>query len=227
MIKKIPAADRYYNDFGSLQTYWLFSFGHYHEATNMNFGALRVFNDDVIAPGAGFPDHPHAKMEILTIILEGTLTHTDSMGNKETLTAGEVQRMSAGNHVVHSEFNRHDVPIHLYQLWFHSNQTTVTSYEQKKIVDTHPVTVLASGTKSGVVALYANATVSKLVLTPTQEAKIVLEVGWGCLIYISKGEVFVNGELLSAGDQARITKVSEILLVTDGGAQALIVEVKM
>ena len=105
MIEIIKATDRHFNDFQWLQTYWLFSFSSYFDPHNIQFGALRVFNDDVVQPGMGFPTHPHEEMEIITIVLAGEMTHKDSMGNKSVIKAGDVQRMSAGTGLTHSEFN--------------------------------------------------------------------------------------------------------------------------
>ena len=96
MLHHIPAAKRACNDFGWLKTCWLFSFAHYYDPDNIQFGALRVFNDDVVQPGMGFPTHPHEEMEIITIPISGEMTHADSMGNRAVIRAGDVQRMSAG-----------------------------------------------------------------------------------------------------------------------------------
>ena len=96
MLHHIPAAKRACNDFGWLKTCWLFSFAHYSDPDNIQFGALRVFNDDVVQPGMGFPTHPHEEMEIITIPISGEMTHADSMGNRAVIRAGDVQRMSAG-----------------------------------------------------------------------------------------------------------------------------------
>ncbi|MCK7503163.1 MAG: pirin family protein [Desulfobacterales bacterium] len=105
MIRIVSKSKRHYSDFGWLKTYWLFSFSNYFDPDNIQFGALRVFNDDVVQPGTGFPTHPHEEMEIVTIVLEGEMTHADSMGNRTVIRAGDVQRMSAGTGLTHSEFN--------------------------------------------------------------------------------------------------------------------------
>jgi redox-sensitive bicupin YhaK (pirin superfamily) len=107
MIRHIPADKRHFSDAGWLRTYWLFSFADYYDPDNVRFGPLRVFNDDVVEPGRGFPTHPHDEMEIVSIVLEGEMTHIDSMGNKGVLKAGMVQRMSAGTGLMHSEYTRY------------------------------------------------------------------------------------------------------------------------
>ncbi len=117
MIDIIKADQRHFSDFGWLQTYWLFSFSSYFDPQNIRFGSLRVFNDDVVNPGTGFPTHPHEEMEIITIVLEGEMTHQDSMGNKTVIKAGDVQRMSAGTGLTHSEYNLAEKPVHFYQIW--------------------------------------------------------------------------------------------------------------
>jgi redox-sensitive bicupin YhaK (pirin superfamily) len=118
MIKTIRADERYHAETDWLNTHWHFSFDHYHDPANMNFGPLRVFNDDVVAPAGGFPFHSHREMEIVTYIIDGALEHRDNMGNIGVIRPGEIQRMSAGTGVVHSEYNpSKKEPVHFLQLW--------------------------------------------------------------------------------------------------------------
>src|SRR5210317_1297551 len=132
MIEIIKADERHFSDFGWLKTYWLFSFSNYFDPHNIQFGALRVFNDDVVEPGTGFPTHPHEEMEIITIVLDGEMTHEDSMGNKAVIRAGDVQRMSAGTGLTHSEFNLAEQPVHFYQVWLLPDKKNLEpSYDQK------------------------------------------------------------------------------------------------
>nr|GFB83754.1 hypothetical protein [Tanacetum cinerariifolium] len=117
-----------------LSSYFLFSFADYFDKSNMHFGPLRVFNDDTVAPQNGFPQHPHSEMEIVTLVLEGEVSHEDTLGNRTTITAGEVQRMTSGTGLAHSEMNRQDSQLHLYQLWFMPSQKGLApSYEQKDL----------------------------------------------------------------------------------------------
>lgn len=226
MKQKIPAAERHYKDYGSLKTYWLFSFSDYHDPSNMSFGTLRVFNDDVIMPGSGFPDHPHDTMEIVTIVLEGVLTHTDSMGNAATICAGEVQRMSAGEGIVHSEFNKHDGPVHLYQLWFLPNQKTESGYEQKRIdASGAALTTLASSKESAGIMLRADATISELNLKAGESFSLSLTNGQGCFVYVTDGALSIDGENFAQGDQARIVGDEVLVFVSESTVKALIVEV--
>lgn len=228
MIKKIEATQRHFNDFGSLKTYWLFSFSNYVDRDNMEFGALRVFNDDIIMPGKGFPEHPHDTMEIVTIVHDGILTHSDSMGNKATISKGEVQRMSAGKGVLHSEFNEHDTPVHLFQLWFYPNDETVADYEQKT-VDTQlsKQTILASPDGSRGIKIFADAIVSHIELEVEDAFTLRLASGWGCLIYIMEGSMRIKGEVYTVGDQARITEEEDLELITESHVKAFVVETRM
>ncbi|MBX9906300.1 pirin family protein [Patescibacteria group bacterium] len=232
MIQKIPAADRHYADYGSLQTYWLFSFSDYYDPENMNFGSLRVFNDDVIGAQSGFPDHPHRDMEILTIVHSGTLTHGDSIGTSATIGAGEVQRMSAGGGIVHSEMNKGDEPVHLYQLWFSPNQKTESGYEQKT-VDTSqsPLSVLASYEASPGVLLRSDAVVYSLKLAPHESTTLIVPEGWGCFVYVKEGVVDLSSssetERFREGDQARVLQETNISFSSENAAEALVVVVRV
>lgn len=133
MIQIIPSEKRYKAAHGWLVTYHSFSFAEYYDPNNIQFGALRVFNDDTVQPGRGFGEHPHADMEIMTYVIDGTLEHRDSLGNRGLLRAGEVQRMTAGTGIFHSEYNASDEkPVHFLQIWFLPDQKGLTpSWEQK------------------------------------------------------------------------------------------------
>src|SRR3990172_7538164 len=134
MIQVIRNKDRYHFETDWLSTYWHFSFDHYYDPANVQFGPLRVFNDDVIRPGGGFPLHGHKEMEIVTYVIEGELEHRDSMGNVGRIRPGEVQRMSAGTGVRHSEYNASkEKPVRLVQLWvLPAVKGLEPSWEQKK-----------------------------------------------------------------------------------------------
>lgn len=134
MIHVTPAEDRYHFKNDWLSTYWHFSFDHYFDPENVQFGPLRVFNDDVVQPGGGFPTHSHREMEIVTYVLNGRLEHRDSTGGQGVIGPGEVQRMTAGTGIQHSEFNAsQEEPVHLLQMWVMPAQPELTpGYEQKR-----------------------------------------------------------------------------------------------
>ena len=139
MITKISSSSRHHADHGWLSTYFLFSFAEYYDPQNLEFGNLRVFNDDTIAPHSGFSEHDHDNMEIVTIVHEGTLTHRDSMGSVGAISAGEVQYMSAGTGVTHAEMNDGGVPVHLFQIWLYPNEKNAAPrYEQKRFLKPFP-----------------------------------------------------------------------------------------
>ncbi len=160
MIKITKAESRHFQDHGWLKTYWLFSFDSYYDPANIQFGALRVFNDDKVAEGKGFDMHRHREMEIVSIVLSGAITHQDSLGNRKRVKAGEVQVMSAGTGIMHSEYNQEQKELHLYQIWFLPNKSGLTpSYDQKdfsKVDKTNQLVAVASG-KNDKDALYINS----------------------------------------------------------------------
>ncbi len=209
MINIIRAKERHFSDYGWLKTYWLFSFSNYFNPDNIQFGALRVFNDDVVAPGTGFPTHPHEEMEIITIVLDGEMTHQDSMGNKAVIKAGDVQRMSAGTGLTHSEFNQADQPVHFFQIWlFPDTPGLEPSYDQRNF---HPaqwhnkLLPLASGQGlSDVVTFNTDATLYRCELSSGSKTTFDKTLGRRIFIYLRQGELVVNDQLIQKGDQARI-----------------------
>lgn len=161
-----PGNERGHFDHGWLQTYHTFSFADYRDEKHMGFSTLRVLNEDVVAPGQGFGMHPHRDMEIVTYVLSGALEHRDSLGNGGTIQHGEMQRISAGTGIQHSEFNRSDTePVHLYQIWLFPNQRGLKpSYEQRS--------VLATPEQVGKLRLVASPESGERVMTIHQDARI-------------------------------------------------------
>src|SRR5688572_12925183 len=167
MITVRKSDERGHADHGWLNTYHTFSFASYRDPQHVHFRALRVMNEDYVAPGQGFGTHPHRDMEIVTYVLEGALEHRDSMGNGEVLRPGEFQRMSAGTGITHSEFNPSATePVHLYQIWlFPASKGLTPSYEQRAFADSE---------MTGRLKLVASATGENGSLTIHQDAKIFL-----------------------------------------------------
>jgi quercetin 2,3-dioxygenase len=209
MIDIIRADQRHFSDFGWLKTYWLFSFSNYFDPHNLQFGALRVFNDDVVQPGSGFPTHPHEEMEIVTIVLDGEITHKDSMGNKTVIAAGDVQRMSAGKGLTHSEFNLSADPVHFYQVWlFPDKHGLEPTYDQKTYQNLdwkNRLCPVASGQGlPDTVTFHTDATLYRADLDVGQTVLFNKTRGRRVFIYLTSGRLLVNDQLLEGKDQARV-----------------------
>ncbi len=229
MINIIEADSRHFQDHGWLKTHWLFSFDSYYDPDNIQFGALRVFNDDIVAPGQGFDMHRHSEMEIVSIILSGAISHEDSMGNRKRVKAGEVQVMSAGTGVKHSEYNLENKELHLYQIWFLPNKSgLIPSYDQKdfsKVDKTNKLVAVASG-KNDNEALYINSD-ARLMLGHLEKGSSLthtVEVNDKIFIYVTSGKLLVNEIVFGEGDQARIERESELSLSAEEAANFILIE---
>jgi len=229
-MQVIKAKDRFHLEGDWLSAYWLFSFDRYHDPNNMQFGSLRVFNHDTIAGGGGFPTHSHREMEIVTYVLEGTLQHKDSTGGRGSIRPGEVQRMSAGTGVAHSEFNDSETdPVRLLQMWVLPERAGLTpSYEQKQFSTEERTGVLfpiASGQDApGTVKIHQDTTFYVSHLRAGDRVSHGLKMGRRGFLYLIEGEVAVNGENLGAGDQARITDVSKIEMTGMSESEIILID---
>jgi redox-sensitive bicupin YhaK (pirin superfamily) len=208
MIDIIRANHRYYSDFGWLKTCWLFSFSDYFDPHNIQFGALRVFNDDIVEPGTGFPTHPHKEMEIITIVLDGIMTHQDSMGNKAVIGAGDVQRMSAGTGLTHSEFNLAETPVHFYQIWiFPDTAGMEPTYGQRSYQPSdlqNQLCPVASGQHiPNTVTLHTDATIYRSDLDSGGMVSLEETDGRRLFLYLTRGSLDVNDHIVQEKDQAR------------------------
>ena len=229
-IDIIRAQDRHFTDFGWLQTYWLFSFASYYDPHNIQFGALRVFNDDVVAPGTGFPTHPHEEMEIITIVLDGEMTHQDSMGNKAIIRAGDVQRMSAGTGLTHSEFNLAEQPVHFYQIWVLPDTPRLEpSYDQRSFTPDqwrNRLLPVASGQAiENVVSFHTDATIYRGQLDAGNRLNFDNTAGRRVFVYLTEGELTIDGLVLNKADQARVDTEKPICLVAGADAEFILVDV--
>lgn len=191
-------------DFGWLQTAHSFSFGEYYDPQWMNFRALRVLNEDHIAPGRGFPMHPHRDAEIISVVMAGELTHEDSMGNRGTIKAHEVQYMSAGRGVTHSEYNASaDTPVHLIQIWLKPREKGATPrYEHRSLAgNTGGSQLLVSGDEAdGVITIRQDAQIHQITLAPGQELRHETKHDRHLWLQIVSGAAQAEGHLLHAGD---------------------------
>lgn len=226
----IKAKDRFHIESDWLSAYWLFSFDRYYDPSNMSFGPLRVFNHDTIAGGGGFPTHSHREMEIVTYVLSGRLAHKDSTGGIGFINPGEVQRMSAGTAIAHSEFNASETdPTRLLQIWVLPERAGLTpSYEQKQFTTEQRTGVLlpiASGQDvPGGVKIHQDTTFYVSRLRVGDSVAHELKAGRRAFLYVIEGEVALNGENLSAGDQARITEASTLNLSASGESEIILID---
>ena len=235
MIQTIRSKDRYHLESDWLSTNWHFSFDHYHDPNNISFGPLRVFNDDTVAPAGGFPLHSHREMEIVTYVIDGALEHKDSLGNTGVIRPGEIQCMSAGTGVRHSEFNPSEKdPVHLIQLWIMpAVQHLRPSWEQKRfsLSDRNgrllPIAVPAGkngNSNATAVQIHQDATIYTSFLTPGQSVTHRLGQGRRAYIFVIRGILKLDGETLAAGDQARISSERDLHLSAAPGSGAALAD---
>jgi quercetin 2,3-dioxygenase len=217
MMKIIKSDQRFFADHGWLATNWHFSFSDYYDPQNMNWSALRVFNDDIIQPGEGFPRHPHKEMEIITYVLDGAVEHGDNLGNKGIINAGEVQVMSAGRGIQHSEYNASKThPVHLLQLWIHSRNKGGQPHWAQRKWDSDSATngqLHADGTIPGTLAIDQDAAIYVGKLTANQKISHQSRPNCHAYLFVIDGELKINGSALSKGDQARITNEEKLKIV--------------
>ena len=208
MLHVRRAKERGHFDFGWLNTFHTFSFGDYFDPKQMGFRTLRVINEDTVLPGKGFGTHPHRDMEIITTVLSGALKHQDSMGNGSLIRPGEVQRMSAGTGVTHSEFNASETePVHLLQIWILPEKTGIApGYEQKMFSEKEKrgklCLIASQNGREGSVTIHQDASVYAALLKPREKIEWQPQKGRSAWIQIVRGEMDVNGTELNAGDGA-------------------------
>src|SRR3989344_1115646 len=204
-----------------------FSFGGYSNPENVNFGKLVVLNDDIIAPGKGFGTHPHDNMEIITLVLEGSLKHEDSMKNKGIINSKEIQRMSAGEGVWHSEFNASDKePLHLLQIWIEPEElNTVPSYEQNPLsLKDNQLNLVASNSKSRE-SVYINQDASFFLGNFSKDTKIAhIPEKRNVYLFIIKGSISLENNLLSQGDSVEITEAKSLEIHANEHSTILLIE---
>jgi quercetin 2,3-dioxygenase len=223
--------ERGYADHGWLKSYHSFSFAGYHDPKHMSFGPLRVINEDRIAPGMGFGEHGHQDMEIISYVLSGNLAHKDSMGNVKGIPPGDVQRMSAGTGVRHSEFNHApSQETHFLQIWIQPNVRGIApSYEQKTFAsDTKRGTLklVASGDAAeqvaGAVTIHADTKIYAGLFDGTETAQLTLDPTRKAYVHLVKGTLQANGHQLSSGDALLIESESGLQLASGVDAEVLV-----
>jgi quercetin 2,3-dioxygenase len=227
MISKRLGHSRGYADHGWLKSAHSFSFASYYDPQHMGIGNLRVINEDRIASGSGFGTHPHQNMEIISYVLTGALAHRDSMGNGTTIYPGDVQRMSAGSGVTHSEFNAHAGETHFLQIWLLPNQANIPpSYEQKHFgaeTKSGQLRLLVSSDgRDGSVSMHANADLYAGLFDGDQSAELSLDRDQIGYVHLVRGALKVNGIALNAGDALTLTEESRVHLTSGQAAEALV-----
>ena len=228
MILVRKSNDRGHADHGWLDSRFTFSFSDYYDPQRVQFRTLRVMNDDRIAGGGGFPTHPHRDMEIVTYVLEGALAHKDSMGNGSVIKPGDVQYMSAGTGVAHSEFNASDSETaHLYQIWmFPDRQGYKPAYDQKHFTDADKRgklrLVVSPDGRDGSVQIRQDNELYATVLAPGESVEHALKPDRHAYVQVARGSVTLNGEPLEAGDGAAISAKKSLRLAGVNDAEVLL-----
>ena len=230
MITLRRSADRGYADHGWLKSYHTFSFADFHDPAQMGFGNLRVINEDRIAPGTGFGTHGHRDMEIISYVLDGALAHQDSLGNGAAIVPGEVQRMTAGTGVRHSEFNHaKDATTHFLQIWILPGAANLApGYEQKSFSAADKRgrlrLVAAPDGRDGAVHLHADASIRAGLFEGEESATLALDPARRTWVHLARGSLRVNGQPLQAGDALGLLGEAQLRLDAGVGAEVLVLD---
>ncbi len=229
MITIIPPSGRHCESHGWLRTCFLFSFADYNDLQNQQWGAIRVFNDDFISAGGIFEQHPHAEYEIVTLVLEGQITHEDSMGNRQVVGAGGVQAMTAGTGITHSEANRGKKELHSYQIWIKPRGRGLEpQYNQKEFAEGDwkgKLLAVASGQGNrGAALINADASIYRCALVKGGKVRHKTDEKRRLLLYVTAGEVLVNGAALPQESQARIGGEKNIEIVAGKDSEFVLID---
>lgn len=222
------ASERGFADHGWLQSRHSFSFADYYDPRHVEFGALRVINEDRVAPGAGFGRHGHRDMEIISYVLQGQLAHADSLGTGAELRAGDVQRMSAGRGVQHSEFNASATePVHFLQIWITpSEKGLVPEYEQKHFTAADKrgrlCLIVSPRGEDGALRIHQDARVYAGLLDAAESAQLAIAANRRLYVHVARGSVQANGKTLRAGDALLATDADRLQLRDGQDAEVLV-----
>jgi len=228
MIKIRKSAERGYFDFGWLKTYHTFSFDRYYDPAHMSFRSLRVINEDRVEPGHGFPTHSHRDMEIITYILEGALEHKDSMGTGSVIRPGDLQRMTAGTGVSHSEHNpADDEPVHLLQIWILPEREGLDpSYEQlsftREELQGKLRLVASPNGRDGLVTIHQDARLYATILELNESVTLELKPDRHAWVQVARGALKLNDNYLKQGDGAAVSNETSLTLVGTEPTEALL-----
>lgn len=233
MIKIIRSAEHYHNEQDWLSTYWHFSFDHYYDPQRMNFGPLRVFNDDIIQPGKGFGFHPHRDIEIITYVIEGELEHRDNQGNKGVIHPGEVQRMTAGTGILHSEYNHSKQnPLRLLQMWILANKRGLEpAWEQKQFRKEErsgrllPIVVPEDVPDGPALHIHQDASIYVSSLGKGDKVEHDLAPGRKAYLFVIEGKLELNGnDLLETRDVARLEKEKKLSIKAEQPTELVVLD---
>ncbi len=228
MIELIPSASRGSADHGWLKARHTFSFAEYQNPQRVRFGPLRVINEDRIAPGQGFGTHPHKDMEIITYPISGAIEHKDSMGNGTVISAGEVQRMTAGSGVQHSEFNHSKSDeLHLLQIWLFPDQDGLEpGYEQKGYSRPNKLNQLrliaSRDGRDGSVTVHQKVDLYASILQPGTGVELAIATSHKVFVQMISGVVSVNGQAVSAGDGVQLSGEDRLTIASESEAEFLV-----
>jgi redox-sensitive bicupin YhaK (pirin superfamily) len=228
MIELRPAGERGHADHGWLDSWHSFSFAGYHDPRHMGFGALRVINEDRVAAGTGFGTHGHRDMEIVSYVLDGALAHKDSMGNGSVIRPGDVQRMSAGTGVMHSEFNaRQDGATHFLQIWIEPERRGIEPGNEERRFEAADkrgrLRLIASPDGAdGSVTIHQQVRLYAALLEGDERARLAIAPGRRAYVHVARGSVSLNGTPLSAGDAAKLVGEAAVELDRGFGAEVLV-----
>lgn len=228
MLRIRKASERGHADHGWLNTDHTFSFAGYYDPQQMGFRELRAINEDRVQPSEGFPTHPHRDMEIISYVLEGALEHRDSMGNGSVIRPGELQRMSAGTGITHSEFNHSDSElVHFLQIWILPNQEGVKpSYEQKVFADEEKLNnlrlIASQDGRKGSVSIHQDVNLYAAIIEQDEEIVYQVPVGRHAWLQVARGSVEVNGNRLDSGDGAAVSNEGYLNITGKEKAEVLV-----
>ena len=220
--------ERGFADHGWLKSFHTFSFADYYDAKHVQFGPLRVINEDRVQPGAGFGTHGHRDMEIISYVLSGELAHKDSMGNGSTIRPGDVQRMSAGTGVRHSEFNPSaNSPVHFLQIWVQPAQLNIApSYEEKRFDDAEKRgrlrLIVSPDRAEGSLQINQDARIYAGLFTADEQAELTAKPGRAWYVHLARGKLEANGVALAAGDALQVTDTPRLTIGKATDAEVLV-----
>ena len=232
MITVRPGSKRGSSKFDWLDSRHTFSFGDYYDPQHMGFSDLRVINEDRVAPGAGFPTHSHRDMEIITYVLEGALAHKDSTGASSIIRVGDVQRMSAGTGISHSEYNASQTePVHFLQIWIIPNEAGLKPGYEQRSFDLEKKSgswflVASSDARDGALKIHQDAELSLAVLPKGKKLNYTLAAGREAWVQVGRGKVTLNGSLLEAGDGAAISSEQAVDLTGNDQSEILLFDLR-